>query len=362
MRAIPLRFQPAYERIDASTERNERTVGDALAMMLREAGRFASRRCEGRHLHAAYAARCGLLRGELQIFGDLPPQLAQGLFAIPQTYPLVMRLSTLSADRQGNAMVGAFGMAIKIFEVEGPKLSETNSGTQDFLFADRPGLPASLQMLDACSGMALASTQVLAALQRRLEPLLSGCAGGAARARVHAADRHAVHPLGEDYYGQLPFLHGDYMAKLSVVPVSPELTALAQTPLALEHRGDGLCDALESFFSVHGGLWELRAQLCTDLAAMPITTCHPQWPEELSPYISVARIVIPAQPALVELHADALDRALCFDPWQGLAAHRPLGPLNRLRKRAYEIAREIHPSRQSRPRSVDANVKEAQLA
>lgn len=340
MRALPLRFQPAYERTDESTERIERTVGCALETIMREFRRFADRR-SGRHQHTAHAARCGLLRGELQVFGDLPLQLAQGVFAIPQTCPLVMRLATTSGDCRGEAMAAARGMAIRIFEVEGPCLSESASGTQDFLFADRPGSLGSLQMLDACSGMAPAAAQAISAVLRRVEPALAENLCGCRDTGLPADVRGASHPLGETYYSQLPFLHGEYMAKLAVVPVSPELTALAQAPLPFEHRADCVRDELESFFSVHGGLWELRTQLCTDLHSMPITTACSHWPESQSPYVSVARIVIPAQPALDELRADAIDQALCFDPWRGLAAHRPLGPVNRLRKRAYEMLGEI---------------------
>ena len=99
-------------------------------------------------------------------------------------------------------------------------------------------------------------------------------------------------------------------------------------------------------------------QLCTDLEAMPIENAKTVWPEDLSPYVTVARIRVAPQVAWSEARSRAIDDGLAFSPWHGLAAHRPLGSVNRLRRRAYEMSRQFR-SRANRqpieePRSLES--------
>lgn len=145
-----------------------------------------------------------------------------------------------------------------------------------------------------------------------------------------------TNPLGETYFSAVPFLYGPCMAKWSVAPVSPELRALKDAPVDLDDKPDGLRDAINAHFAVHGGEWELRAQLCTDLETMPIEDASVEWPEAQSPFIAVARITVPPQPAWDAGRSAEMDEGLAFSPWHGLAAHRPLGSINRVRRAAYE--------------------------
>ena len=72
---------------------------------------------------------------------------------------------------------------------------------------------------------------------------------------------------------------------------------------------------------------------------MPIEDATAEWDPEESPFVSVARLRIPKQ------DFDTVDRmawceAVAFDPWCCLAEHRPLGNMNRARRRIYpELAR-----------------------
>ena len=76
-------------------------------------------------------------------------------------------------------------------------------------------------------------------------------------------------------------------------------------------------------------------QLRTDPDTMPIEDASAEWPEDRSPYVAVARITVPPQPAWSEERARQVDDGLAFSPWNGLAAHRPLGSVNRARLEAY---------------------------
>jgi hypothetical protein len=44
-----------------------------------------------------------------------------------------------------------------------------------------------------------------------------------------------------------------------------------------------------------------------------------------------------------------VDDGMTFSPWHGLAAHRPLGSVNRLRRQAYEKAREFRATHNGTP-------------
>jgi hypothetical protein len=90
------------------------------------------------------------------------------------------------------------------------------------------------------------------------------------------------------------------------------------------------------FFKTKGGVWEVRAQLCTDLELMPIENAAVVWPEETSPYQPIDRITVKPQLAWSEARSSAVDDGMLFSPWHGLAAHRPLGGIMRVRKAVYE--------------------------
>ena len=162
--------------------------------------------------------------------------------------------------------------------------------------------------------------------------------GGQAATLTTMGGHPLAHPLGETFYTQVPFRHGEHVAKLSLAPVSPALAALKDEPLDLRGRPNGLREAAIAFFRENGAEWELRVQLRTDPDTMPIEDASAEWPEDESPYRAVARVTVPPQPAWSEERARQVDDGLAFSPWHGLAAHRPLGLINRARRHTYEMS------------------------
>ena len=51
------------------------------------------------------------------------------------------------------------------------------------------------------------------------------------------------------------------------------------------------------FFKTGEAIWDVKVQLCVDPEMMPIEDASVEWPEELSPYITVARLVAAPQDA-----------------------------------------------------------------
>ena len=61
------------------------------------------------------------------------------------------------------------------------------------------------------------------------------------------------------------------------------------------------------------------------------------WDEERSPYRAVATLVVEPQPAWVYGESEREEDRLLFSPWHGLAAHQPLGGVNRVRREALSV-------------------------
>src|SRR5580704_13932472 len=86
----PVRFSPSVEMPDA----DEAETTQALIAIMRYINEktFAD---GGHAIRSVHAKTHGILQGELEVDADLPDTLAQGLFATPGHYPVVMRFSTI---------------------------------------------------------------------------------------------------------------------------------------------------------------------------------------------------------------------------------------------------------------------------
>jgi hypothetical protein len=84
----------------------------------------------------------------------------------------------------------------------------------------------------------------------------------------------------------------------------------------------------------HALQWDLQLQPFVSEALTPIEDASVNWP---SAYTTVARLTLPKQDTTSrkgQALATALEAAV-FDPWHALAAHRPLGDVQRARKVVY---------------------------
>ncbi|MEQ1686077.1 MAG: catalase family protein [Burkholderiaceae bacterium] len=296
----------------------------------------------GQGLRSVHAKSHGLLRGELQVL-DLPLPYAQGLFANPRTYPALIRLSTTPGDLLDDKVSTPRGLALKVIGVQGERLpGSPGAVTQDFLLVNGPAFLAptahkflgSLKLLAATTDRVPNLKRAFSALLRGTEKIIEAV-GGESGTLKGLGGHPETHILGETFFSQVPFLYGLHMAKWQIAPVSPELLALKDAPVDLAGTPDGLRAAVVEHFATHGGEWELRVQLCTSLESMPIEDATVVWPEEESPFVPVARLTVRPQSAWNETRSVEMDDGLSFSPWHGLAAHRPLGSINRVRQQAY---------------------------
>ena len=347
----PLRFSPEYEHPGPDEAKTLADINEQMHKIQEKT--YAD---GGKAIRSVHAKSHGLLVGELRIPAGLAPELAQGLFARPGTLPVVARLSTTPGDILPDDVSTPRAMALKIIGVEGERLPGSEGDvTQDFVLVNGPAFnkpdaksfAGSLKLLAATTDKAEGTKQVLSAALRGLEKAVEAV-GGQSATLTALGGHPETNPLGETYYSQVPVLFGDYFGKICVRPVSPSLKALFKAPVDLKHKPDGLRDAVAAYFEEQGGEWELCVQLCTDLGEMPIEDASVVWDEALSPYRPVARLVMGAQASWSESRAHSIDEGLAFSPWHGVAAHRPLGSVMRVRKGAYEAARRFRAEKNQR--------------
>lgn len=319
----------------------------------------------GHAVRSLHAKSHALLQGTLTVLDGLPAALAQGMFATPGAHRVVMRISTGPGDVLPDSISSPRGLAFKVFDVQGERLpGSQDANTQDFLFAGGPvfGAPDAkhfapmlallAKTVDKAEGLKKIASGLLQALEGAIEGL-----GGQSGAVQALGGKRNTNPLGDIYYSQTPFLYGRNIAKFSLAPVSANLLAVKDQLIHPHGRPNALREEIHTVTSAGNAVWELRVQLCTDLQKMPLENAAQRWDENESPFVTVARIEVGPQPAWTEGRAKVVDDALAFDVWHGLAAHRPLGSINRVRQMVYAkssgLRRQFNGCPMHEPKSVD---------
>jgi hypothetical protein len=348
----PVRFSPSVERPDADEAKTTEALIETLQYINEKT--FAD---GGHAIRSVHAKTHGILQGYLEVDAGLPHDLAQGLFAKPGRYPIVMRFSTIPGDILDDSVSTPRALAIKVIGVEGERLEGSEGDvTQDFVLNNGPafGAPnpkrflARLRLLARTTNRARRLKKILSAVMRQVQKVIVVITGGPNSTVATLGGHPQTHILGDTFYSQAPLRFDDFIAKISVAPKSPELKALTRSPLNVNGVPNGLREAVLDFFTKNGGVWEVRAQLCTDLEHMPIENAAVVWSEEVSPYQRIARITVKPQLAWSEVRSSVVDDGMSFTPWHGLAAHRPLGGIMRVRKAAYEAAKKFRAERNGR--------------
>ena len=344
MTATPVRYSPAVEKPIENEEQVHRDLMDTMHSITETTSKDY-----GHAVRSVHAKAHGIFEGELTVEAGLPAELAQGLSATPGRYRAVMRLSTQPGDILDDAVSAARGMAIKVLEVDGERLPDSASDrTQNFVLASDPAFSApnaqkflgSLKQLAGTTDKAEWAKKLLSATLRGVEDVLEAVGGQSVMAKAMGGVP-ITHPLGDAYYSQTAFRYGDFVAKFGLFPVSHNLTELHGDRVNVSDRPDALREVVRNTIIEQGGTWELRVQLCTDLDKMPVEDASVAWDEEVSPYQTVGRIVVEPQLSLGTDLASEIDEETFFSPWHGLAAHQPLGSVNRARRRTYETSAEF---------------------
>lgn len=360
----PTSFLHYSDDVEVKQPDEERLIDETIAAFDR-----VRRMVFDKHRHAmrdAHAKSHGVLRGELTVYDNLPEPLAQGVFRTARTYPIIVRFSTAPGDVLPDGVSAFRGMAIKVIGVEGRKFldAEADALTQDFLLVNHPVIPTgdvAAYLKEQLKNEKLASVpepaQVLATKVMRTVNAVTEKVGIELNPGDLGMTKPETHILGETFFSMAAHRYGDYVAKIQAAPLSENLQ-----PLIGKHVDTGDPSALRelvvAFFRENAAEYELRAQLCTNLEQMPVEDASVRWPEDASPYQPVAKITIPAQEAYSPARRVYVDEKLSFNPWHTLPEHRPLGSIQRVRIKAYEISTRYRHDMNGQPRVEPRDIAE----
>jgi hypothetical protein len=265
---------------------------------------------------------------EFNVSGDLPADLRVGLFAAPGTYPAFIRFAnaTSATDREKDVR----GMSISVGGVPGENLT-AGATSQDFVLNSHPVMVAP----DTKAFMDFLEANEAGGLRRAFFLLTHPAL---ARIGLAARSQPSCH-LDIPYWSTTPYLFGPGRAvKYLVRPASGRTSPMPSTP-----TDDYLADALRAHLAAADAAFDFLVQFQTDAARMPIEDASVEWKESDSPFVPVARIRIPRQQ--VPPPGSGLCEEVAFNPWHCLAAHRPLGSMNRARRAIYPALSALRQSR-----------------
>jgi len=315
----------------------------------------------------------GCVTAIFKVREDLLEDLRIGVFANPgHEYQAWIRYSnaavTITPDSPTGArgqVHGGRGMAVKLMGVSGTPLMPPHGPlTQDFVMVNHPVFPfANVEDYEALSDILLKDSdnadkadRFFERMQRKpstdpvtvrairsfeiVTRIQSLSVGSTPKSGAYQAP--PASPFDNQYFGAAPFLFGeDRVMKFSTKPVSPNTAS----PRSVTDP-DYLRAAMRERLTAPGAsdvVFEFQVQVrkASDLTSKIIDeeiedVCF-EWEEGKHPFVTVAKITIPPQDFTTPERM-ALCENLNFTPWHGIAEHRPLGGINRLRRGVYEAS------------------------
>jgi catalase len=277
---------------------------------------------KGRALHRKQLTAA---QGTLEVLGDLPEFAAQGLFARPAQYPVLVRLSNGGMDKTSDHKPDIRGFAFSVQGVTGDSaLGNGPAKSQDFALINHEkfAFPQSNEFVDFVVAAAQGGGALLKFLISRY-----GFLGSLKRMgeTVKTFGRHFGGFAANPMYSAAPIACGPYAVRVRLVPAPSNGPAVKKAPdsWGAEFSGRLMQQDLH---------WELQLQAFVDEATTPIEDASVDWP---TPYTTVARLTLPRQETNADAALNQKAEAGIFDPWQALAEHRPLGDVMRARKVVY---------------------------
>jgi catalase len=335
----PIQYADSVEVPPADEADDIRRAIEALEKILQHS-RESSREFRG----DVHVKSHGCAAGEFRVLPNLPAELAQGLFAQERTFTAVVRFSNSASQPRPDFVPDGRGLAIKLLEVEGQRITSevSGAGTQDFVMVNHPVFFAG-NVKDF-----LRFEQVLAAAKdEKLATAKEALTGGdwnplhwhwrEALTALQIAGQVPAHPASITYYSMTPIRFGNYVAKYRARPAGELPGSFVDLVTRLGKQPDALRLMLEETLRSQQLLFEFQVQLRTSDATMPVEDATIQWPESESPYRTVALLLLPRQ-EIDTPQQKAVCQQLSFNVWHAIADHRPLGGINRLRREAYPIS------------------------
>ncbi|KAK3072009.1 hypothetical protein LTR53_007597 [Teratosphaeriaceae sp. CCFEE 6253] len=278
----------------------------------------------------------GCVMGKFTVHRDLPEHLAQGMFAKPGIYDVIMRYSSLTPKIVPDNIPAPRGIGMKIFGVEGEKLYGEDKKTQDWTFNNYP----ILELRDPQTTYDIADS-----LERNWNDL--GTFGKEQSERVDAdvATTGGQLPrqqmVAMPQYSQSAYRHGDYVAKYGVFPLSDEQKAIEKDAVPDDAPINILSQHCRDFHMKHKVTYSFCAQMLQDLNEQPVDDIGVEWDPKKYPFEQIATIEFEPQDSWLPEFRVWWDDRITVNSWHGLSTHQPLGSTNRMRRVVYAESRKL---------------------
>ena len=246
-------------------------------------------------------------------------------------------------------------MAIKVFNAHGERLEMPgNEGlsTQDFFFNNAPMIE--LTDVDTCLEIMQLREKYFDSPNRLAMAL---------KMRTDAIKQHApgmlpnTNMISHSMYTQSAFRFGEYYGHMALFPVLPGMKEKSKEAVPSSGPYTQVSDWLFDYFKGALAKYEVKIQLGTSPAHHPTVDASIVWDEVTAPYQTIGTIEFPVQDSFGQERRVFWEDHMVLDPWKGLAAHRPLGSINRLRKVVYGRSQtrrdELNAKKSSDIQSID---------
>ena len=277
----------------------------------------------GKTLREFHAKMHGCVKASFAVSPDLPASYQHGFLVPGKTYEAWVRFSNGNTKVLDDRKADLRGMAIKLLNVPGEMLVQDKAlpQSQDFLLVSYPTLMSA----------------TVSDFRKNIEALCGGTKGmilfglnpanWPAIIRTLQSMKKCDHIFKKQFWSVSPYRLGppNQAVKYTVIP------ATTQEEGPVHKHADFLREDLQKQLASKPVVFDFMIQLQEDAAKNPIENPCVEWK---TPWKKVASIKILPQ------HFDtpgqmSFGENLAFSPWHSLAAHQPLGNINRARKAAY---------------------------
>ncbi|KAK1062448.1 hypothetical protein LTR74_010287 [Friedmanniomyces endolithicus] len=274
--------------------------------------------------------------GKFTVHHGLPKHLAQGMFAKPGTYDVIMRYSSLTPKIVPDNIPAPRGIGMKIFGIEGEKLYGEDMKTQDWTFNNYP----ILELRDPKTTYDIADS-----LERNWNDLATFGKEQSERVDADVATHGSQLPrqqmVAMPQYSQSAYRHGDYVAKYGVFPIGAEQKKIENEDVKESDPMNILSQHTRAFHMKNKVTYSFCAQLLQDLKEQPVDDLGVEWDAKKYPFEQVATIEFEPQDSWLPEFRVWWDDRITVNSWHGLKTHQPLGSTNRMRRVVYAESRKL---------------------
>jgi len=278
----------------------------------------------------------GCVMGKFIVKPDLSLHLAQGMFAKPGTYDMIMRYSSLTPKIVPDNIPAPRGIGMKLFGVEGEKIWGEDKKTQDWTFNNYP----ILELRDPKTTYDIADS-----LERNWNDLPKFAEEQSKRVDADVAtmgsDLPRQHMVAMPQYSQSAYRYGDYVAKFGVFPLSSEQKALEKESVPSDAPINILSQHTRDFHLKHKVTYTFCAQLLQNLSEQAVDDLGVEWDSQKYPFEEIATLEFEPQDSWLPEFRVWWDDKITVNSWHGLKVHQPLGSTNRMRRVVYAESRKL---------------------